>query len=110
MQQESVNVHTLTTHFKLVHVETKTALHSTSKVLPAWAMGHQEVVASKNVDSTDGGWLIDTVVHPNPFVDPLLNVKEKPQDKLAAANMTFVDKFIELSLAMFAANNLLIVR
>lgn len=91
-----------TDKLKLTHVFTNAVLQTTGKELPDWGFRQQEVVSNRHFTTGDGTeWLVDDHRHPYAPANAAM-VRRQP--------MGFWLRLVELHIAMFRANNQLLVR
>ena len=132
LEQEYTQLQAGTTSFKLVHVQTQTALQRTDKLLPSWGMHHTEVVTGKQLDDINGGWIISAHINdrlsvshtadgnrdlvrdggddgkePSPAVNAATSTATATGtvDDETLSLMPFWEKFIEVHTRMISENN-----
>ena len=92
---------TKSSHFKLIHYNTKVAMWTHTTPLPEWGYKQAEINGNKNSQQSSNVWLIEEVTG-LPEDSPRL-VKEEKKIK----SMPFMKKYLELQRAMFFHNNAL---
>ena len=92
---------TMSSHFKLVHLNSKVAMWTHTTPLPDWAYKQAEINGNKNVQQSSNVWYVDDI--PSLPVEDERNKKEVRKVK----HVSFLRKYIELQRAMFYHNNAL---
>ena len=123
LEQEHLQLQAGISSFKLVHVQTKTALQRTDKHLPSWGMHHTEVVTGANLNDVTGGWIISA--HINDRLDAVLPPRaaangghdhanavdaggdgdKQHEQPPTSGTMSFWQKFAEVHARMITENN-----
>ncbi|ORX45060.1 glycosyltransferase family 39 protein [Piromyces finnis] len=88
-------VHSITSKFRLIHVNNKCALFSHTVKLPDWAFSQQEVTCGKGALKKNTIWLFET--SQNKFLP-------KNTEKITYNRPGFIKKFIELNTVMWNVN------
>lgn len=99
--QETALVDAAKTVFKLINVDTDTALQGTGEILPDWAFHQGEVVAAQFKDDVRGGWSV--LQHVHPFLESTANISRGIQPP------GFWASFFELHIKIFEASKRLAV-
>lgn len=95
-----VEIQTLATDIKIIHVDTVVAMWShDDEILPSWAFNQREVSGNKKVADKDVSWRFNEIVNMNPE-DQRNLVEEKEPRKIP-----FLKKWWELQFLMFHHNN-----
>lgn len=87
-------------HFKLIHVPTKTAMWTHNDVhLPDWGFKQQEVNGNKNAADKTNLWFVDELIHDN-----TTDVVREPPKPREIKKLNFFVKFGELQILMLQHN------
>nr|XP_039273623.1 protein O-mannosyl-transferase 2-like [Styela clava] len=90
-------IRVIQTKFRLIHVNSGCALHSSFKKLPDWAANQYEVVCSHlHRDFQTALWNVEIHYH-----------RYLQKSTLASCQMTFLERFVESHLVMASSNSLI---
>ncbi|KAI8850085.1 glycosyltransferase family 39 protein [Chytridium lagenaria] len=101
--ETNMKVRSRRSHFRLISVFHKVAIHANKAVLPDWGFGQSEINGNKNHLESSNVWLIEDVSH-----ETIVNgteVNETGQaEKSNEKKRSFLSKFIELQNLMISHN------
>ncbi|KAJ3118497.1 hypothetical protein HDU96_001316 [Phlyctochytrium bullatum] len=99
----NMKVHSRRSHFRLVSVPHKVAIHASKSLLPDWGFGQSEINGNKNQLESSNVWYIEEVIHERIVNGTEIGEEVKPEKKVEKKR-SFLSKFIELQNLMISHN------